>query len=298
MRPSPRSLLPPCFSWLPQPVALTYSMCQPASIPSKSSIRSLEQTSALSPPSILHWTTRRGWPSTARATVRGKLGRRPHRQVRAGRHRRGVRHRLNFPEGLAFDSAGNLFVSSENPANSSDSTIVRLTSNGTASVFASGLDFPNGLAFDSAGNLYVANTDNSTIMKFAPNGTGSLFARTPYPDGLAFDSAGNLYASNIEGGISKFSPTGTGLGTFGTVSGVGEGLAFDSAGNLYVASGQTITRFAPSGAGSVFATAAPWPTLSSSPSSPVSSVPEPATREMAVLGLLALLVLVRPKAKA
>jgi hypothetical protein len=39
-----------------------------------------------------------------------------------------------------------------------------------------GLSSPQGLAFDSAGNLYVANSGNGTIRKFTSNGTGSVFA--------------------------------------------------------------------------------------------------------------------------
>jgi hypothetical protein len=49
-------------------------------------------------------------------------------------------------------------------------------------------------------------------MKFAPNGTGSLFASTglDFPKGLAFDSSGNLYAANLGNNtIEEFAPNGT-----------------------------------------------------------------------------------------
>ena len=81
-----------------------------------------------------------------------------------------------------------------------DNTIVKFTSGGVGSVFASsGLNFPIGIAFDSAGSLYAANSDN-TIEKFTSGGVGSVFAssRLDSPRGLAFDSAGNLYAANSD----------------------------------------------------------------------------------------------------
>jgi hypothetical protein len=89
---------------------------------------------------------------------------------------------LTSPDGLAFDSAGNLFVSS-----SDFNTIRKFTPGGAGSLFASGLSGPIGLAFDSAGNLYSANLGpydgqnfkNGYIEKFTPSGTGSTFASDP-----------------------------------------------------------------------------------------------------------------------
>jgi len=59
-----------------------------------------------------------------------------------------------------------------------DNTILKFAPDGSSSVFASGLSAPEGLAFDGQGNLYVANYGSSTIMKFTPNGVGSVFAST------------------------------------------------------------------------------------------------------------------------
>jgi hypothetical protein len=140
---------------------------------------------------------------------------------------------LNRPSGLAFDSAGNLYV-----ANSGASTIEKFTTNGVGSVFASsGLNYPVGLAFDSAGNLYVANNSGYTIEKFTTNGVGSLFASTGSgsPYALAFDSAGNLYMDQNYGRIDKFTTNGV-SSFFANAGSIGPlGLAFDGTGNLYVA---------------------------------------------------------------
>ena len=145
---------------------------------------------------------------------------------------------LKWPRDLAFDSAGNLYVS-----NGGNNTIKKFTPDGVGSVFAStGLYNPMGLAFDNAGNLYAANYRPAGwevgILKFTPGGVGSLFVRTGlvYPVGLAFDSAGNLYAANqYSSHIEKYSPTGADLGVFAK-SGLSSpfGLAFDKAGNVYV----------------------------------------------------------------
>jgi sugar lactone lactonase YvrE len=86
---------------------------------------------------------------------------------------------LNCPSGIAFDNDGNLFVANSGTNGSLKNTIVKFTTNGFRSTFAtasSGLSGPQGLAFDSTGNLYVANSLNGTILKFTPNGSGSVFA--------------------------------------------------------------------------------------------------------------------------
>ncbi len=115
---------------------------------------------------------------------------------------------LDIPEGLAFDSNGNLYVANYND------TILKFNSNGVSSVFAStGLNNPGGLAFDSKDNLYVANYGNNTIEKFNPSGAGSLFSSTNAlfePIALTFDSSGNLYVANRRstGSILEFDPEG------------------------------------------------------------------------------------------
>jgi trimeric autotransporter adhesin len=153
------------------------------------------------------------------------------------------------PEGLAFDSAGDLFM-----ADSYYSTIVKFTPGGGSSVFASGLDEPRGLAIDKQGNVYVANYGGSTINKFTPSGAGSVFATSAnglgLPTGLAFDGTGNLYVANVQSdSIEKFTPGGSGSVFAHSGLSIPYGLTFDQAGNLYAAnSGGGIEKFSSSGA--------------------------------------------------
>jgi len=153
---------------------------------------------------------------------------------------------VNGPNGLALDSAGNLYVSTNS------NTIEKFAPDGSdLGVFAStGLNFPLGLAFDSLGNLYAANFAGGAVEKFTPAGAGSVFANVVRPTGLAFDATGNLYVSNFGNTIEEFSPGGAPLGSFAS-TGLNnpEGLAFDSLGNLYAANNgsDTIEEFSPTG---------------------------------------------------
>jgi len=158
----------------------------------------------------------------------------------------------SYPTGLVFDSSGNLYVSSDDPA---AYAILKYTPDGSVSVFAnSNLNGPHGLVFDDAGNLYVANVKADTIEKFTPDGTGSVFADAAdglsHPVDLAFDAEGNLYVTNAYGGsVEKFTPDGVGSVFANSGLDVPYGLAFDSAGNLYVSNygSSTIEEFAPDG---------------------------------------------------
>jgi sugar lactone lactonase YvrE len=125
--------------------------------------------------------------------------------------------------GLAFNRAGDLFVSS------SLGTIYKFTPGGTQSTFASGLTTPIGLAFNGAGNLFVADAGpgiSGTITEITPGGTKSTFASgLNYPEGLTFNSAGNLFVATEDGQIYEYSTGGT-QSTF--VSGLSNlaGIAF------------------------------------------------------------------------
>ena len=96
--------------------------------------------------------------------------------------------------GLAFDSAGNLYV-----ANDGNGTVSKVPpAAGHQHPSPPGSTIPSGLAFDSAGNLYVANSTADTVSK-VPAGRDAHHLRhrvRRYPYGLAFDSAGNLYVAN------------------------------------------------------------------------------------------------------
>ena len=168
---------------------------------------------------------------------------------------------LEAPRGMAFDRAGNLFVSGND-------SIVRFTPDGSWSSFASGLKSPFDLAFDKEGNLFAAETGAGAILKFAPDGKKSTFATASEPVGLAFDSTGNLFVIDIHemrGSILKFAPDGkktvffttitTKLGSTKLVDSAGP--VFDKAGNLFVSdrssgTGQ-ILKFTPDGTRSTFA---------------------------------------------
>ena len=158
---------------------------------------------------------------------------------------------LQIPYGLAFDSAGNLFVANFHDVGS---FIMKFTPGGVGSVFASsGLNGARVPAFDSAVNLYVASPRNNRIMKFSPTGSDlGVFADSAdglnHPSGLAFDSAGNLYAANAVGNsIIKFTPGGVGSVFANTGLNGPASLAFDSRGNLYAANyySSTIQKYPP-----------------------------------------------------
>ncbi len=171
----------------------------------------------------------------------------------------GLLAKLAQPTGMAFDASGNLFVASNQRPNFS---ITKFATDGSHSTFADAtlLNAPHGLAFDPEGNLFVANSAGNTIVKFTPEGVGTIFA--DFDDGLdtpiaiAFDAAGNLYVTNADGGgpptdgrVLKFTPDGVGSVFNGRGFDSAYGLAFDKDGNLYVSNfdSSVIEKFAADG---------------------------------------------------
>src|SRR5208282_3233048 len=74
------------------------------------------------------------------------------------------------PSGLAFNSAGDLFVGVSNIG-----LITEFTPGGVQSTFGLAVA-PVGLVFNSGGNLLYAAWPIGKIIEFTPNGTQSIFA--------------------------------------------------------------------------------------------------------------------------
>jgi uncharacterized protein (TIGR03437 family) len=150
---------------------------------------------------------------------------------------------LDFQDGVAVDSAGNLYIVDGNNnriRKVSGGTITTVAGNGNQGFSGDGgpatsasLNDLRGLAVDSAGNLYIADTGNNRIRKVsggrittaAGNGNGNFSgdggpaasASLTHPFGVTVDSAGNLYiADTYNGRIRKVSG-----GTITTVAGNG-----------------------------------------------------------------------------
>jgi sugar lactone lactonase YvrE len=155
---------------------------------------------------------------------------------------------LNWPNGMAFDSAGNLYV-----ANGNANTIVKFTGGTPSPFIGANLNNPVGMAFDGSGNLYVANSGNGTIWKFDSTGQSPV----QFASGLGFPTyltfhGGYLYLARVDAygtennpQILKFELNGNpSVFTASNLSGP-RGLAFDGAGNLYVANSvnNTIYKF-------------------------------------------------------
>jgi sugar lactone lactonase YvrE len=198
---------------------------------------------------------------------------------------------LSIPEGLAVDAKGNVYE-----ADYGTSSILKITSTGAVSTFASGIG-ANGLAFDAAGNLYAADINDSSIVKYTPSGAMSTVASNlNTPDALAFDNKGNLYVSENTGfDILKIDSSGN-TTTFASNLNTPEGLAFDSNGNLYEADygSNTIFAFNSMGTQSTFASVIdPFGLVAV----PTAAVPESGTFLIAFLGLLSLKRMVRRNAR-
>lgn len=152
---------------------------------------------------------------------------------------------FRYPQGIATDSAGNVYV-----ADTDNSAIRKITPEGVVTTFAGAAEntgsadgvggeasfaFPVGIATDGAGNAYVADTRNNTIRKISP-------------EGLVGTLAGAAEAFGSTDGVGR-------TATFGPAIGISP----DRTGNLYVTDqfNNTIRRIAPSGMVSTFAGTGP-----------------------------------------
>ncbi len=140
---------------------------------------------------------------------------------------------LVVPAGLAFDSAGNLFVADDGDFGSTSGIIYKFTTNAVRSTFVSGLNEPVALVFDKAGSLFEADFGSGKIFKFATNAVRSTFASgLGGPVGLAFDSTGNLFESDNFTNINEFTTNGVKSFFAPNLSSI-YGLAVDRDGHVF-----------------------------------------------------------------
>lgn len=113
---------------------------------------------------------------------------------------------LNNPQGVAVDSAGNVYIQ-----DTSNGVIRKVTGDGVLHTFASGLYTGSnspGIAIDSAGDLFVIGTA-TTIVRLTPDGISHPFATN------ASDYASALLglANGIQGGLVAYGKYGSGPGS-------------------------------------------------------------------------------------
>ncbi len=169
--------------------------------------------------------------------------------------------RFNLPDGLAVDSAGDIYVADWHNGEireiSPSGVVTTLagsaaagagSSDGTGS--AARFNSPTGVAVDSAGNVYVADQGNDEIREISPSGvvstlagsarqtgfsdgTGSA-ARFDGPTGLALDSAGDIYVADYANDeIREVTPSGIVTTLAGSAAHLGSSDGSGSAARFY-----------------------------------------------------------------
>jgi len=165
--------------------------------------------------------------------------------------------RFNHPAGIAFDAAGNAYVS-----DTFTHTVRKVTSAGAVTTLAGAngvsgavdgpgaqarFNNPSGLAVAADGTIYVADTNNQTIRKIAADGTvttlaglagvaGSSdgtgsFALFSQPTSLAVDAGGTLYVADTGNAlIRRVTPAGAVTLVAGVpgIAGFADGVGLDA----------------------------------------------------------------------
>src|SRR5438445_5921470 len=156
---------------------------------------------------------------------------------------------LNFPEGAALDTRGNLYIADYanhriRKVAAATGIITTVAGNGSLGFAGDGgaatsasLNFPTGVALDASGNLYIADSDNRRIRKvaaatgiittvagngnygFGGDGGAATSATLSDPLGVALDAGGNLYIADFSSHRIRKVTAATGIIT--TVAGNG-----------------------------------------------------------------------------
>ncbi|MBF0459720.1 MAG: hypothetical protein HQK99_17675, partial [Nitrospirae bacterium] len=156
---------------------------------------------------------------------------------------------LNYPDGIAIDSNGYVYV-----FDSGNYRVQKFTSDGTFVTkwgsagtgdgqFTSNLGNAPGIAVDSSGFVYVVDSGNYRVQKFTSDGTfvtkwgssGSGDGQFNYPWGIAVDSSGYVYVSDGSNrNVQKFKSSNipTTYNFTVTKSGTGSGSVTTSSGTL------------------------------------------------------------------
>lgn len=130
---------------------------------------------------------------------------------------------FNWPQDVAFDGAGNMYVAdaSNNRIQSFTPSLAFRWSYGTAGSGLSNLRRPAGLTYDPVGNrILVADTSNSRIVALSP-ATGARLAILPItrgtapgqimgPEDVAVDAAGHIWVADTQNNrIQRFEANGS-----------------------------------------------------------------------------------------
>jgi len=163
---------------------------------------------------------------------------------------------LTLTGGLAFDSAGNLWITSvdncaivEYRAGQYAAPSLKLTQGCRAPVIG-----PQAIAFDAHGNLWVGDLATSTIYEYpraSLTGTGVQTSppvtlvglpRHAFPTAIAFDAAGDLWVTTNDSTVFDYTPTQLAAGgdpmpttTVAIHGTLLVGLVFDASGDLWLA---------------------------------------------------------------
>ena len=189
---------------------------------------------------------------------------------------------LNYPQGIAVDAAGNLFIADTynnriREVNATTHVITTVAGNGNLGFSGDGsaatsaaLGYPEGIALDAAGNLFIADSGNNKIREvdatthvittvagngiegYAGDGSAAASASIAAPYGIAVDAAGDLFIADTYNhrirevnAATQVITTVAGNGNSG-FSGDGSaaalaslwfprGIAVDATGNLFIA---------------------------------------------------------------